>query len=77
MTYRVTLIPGDGIGPEITAAALQVLEATGIEFARDQQTPAAVAVECRGEAGTNPVIGSIRSTGVALIATHVAQLVGG
>jgi isocitrate dehydrogenase (NAD+) len=32
MPYKITLIPGDGIGPEITEAAKRVLEATGIEF---------------------------------------------
>jgi isocitrate dehydrogenase (NAD+) len=66
MTYRVTLIPGDGIGPEITAATLQVLDATGIALAWDQQTPVTVAVERRGEAAPDPVIESIRGTGVAL-----------
>ena len=32
MAYRVTLIPGDGIGPEITEATVRVLEATGVAF---------------------------------------------
>ncbi len=32
MTHKVTLIPGDGIGPEVTAAAVRVLEATGVGF---------------------------------------------
>ncbi|MGH2596006.1 MAG: isocitrate/isopropylmalate family dehydrogenase, partial [Actinomycetota bacterium] len=32
MSHRVTLIPGDGIGPEIAAAARLVLEATGVTF---------------------------------------------
>ncbi|MFC1905614.1 isocitrate/isopropylmalate dehydrogenase family protein [Chloroflexota bacterium] len=32
MPYRVTLIPGDGIGPEVTEAARRVLEATGVEI---------------------------------------------
>ena len=66
MTYRVTLIPGDGIGPEITAATLQVLDATGVKFAWDQQAPVGAAVERRGETGRDPVIESIRTTGVAL-----------
>jgi isocitrate dehydrogenase (NAD+) len=30
VTYRVTLIPGDGIGPEVVAAARRVIEATGV-----------------------------------------------
>ena len=37
MTYAVTLIPGDGIGPELADAARTVLEATGIGFDWDVQ----------------------------------------
>lgn len=36
MTHRITLIPGDGIGPEVTAATLLVLRATGLEFAFEE-----------------------------------------
>src|SRR5258707_288999 len=32
MAYKITLIPGDGIGPEVTQAAVRILEATGIKF---------------------------------------------
>jgi isocitrate dehydrogenase (NAD+) len=32
MVYKVTLIPGDGIGPEVTRAAGRVLKATGVKF---------------------------------------------
>jgi isocitrate dehydrogenase (NAD+) len=32
MAYKITLIPGDGIGPEVTGAAVRVLEATGLQF---------------------------------------------
>ena len=32
MAYNVTLIMGDGIGPEVTEAAKRVLEATGVSF---------------------------------------------
>ena len=32
MTYRVTLIPGDGVGPELSEATRRVLEATGVAF---------------------------------------------
>jgi isocitrate dehydrogenase (NAD+) len=48
-THSVTLIPGDGIGPEVTAAAIRVLEATGICF--DWQTEAAGS-SAVGEHGT-------------------------
>ena len=32
MAYRIALIPGDGIGPEVTAATQRVVEATGLAF---------------------------------------------
>jgi isocitrate dehydrogenase (NAD+) len=32
MTHRITLIPGDGIGPEVTKATVRILEATGVKF---------------------------------------------
>ncbi|MFH0847355.1 MAG: isocitrate/isopropylmalate dehydrogenase family protein [Chloroflexota bacterium] len=35
MPYRVTLLPGDGIGPEVTEATLRVLDATGVKFSWD------------------------------------------
>jgi isocitrate dehydrogenase (NAD+) len=37
MAYDVTLIPGDGTGPEITEATRRVLEATGVQFNWDVQ----------------------------------------
>ena len=32
MAHNITLIPGDGIGPEVTGATKRVLEATGVAF---------------------------------------------
>ena len=32
MSHRITLIPGDGIGPEVTRAVVRILEATGVKF---------------------------------------------
>ena len=32
MTHKVTLIPGDGIGPEVTKATVRILEATGVKL---------------------------------------------
>ncbi len=37
MPHRITLIPGDGTGPEITEATVRVLEATGVQFDWDIQ----------------------------------------
>ncbi|HWO87930.1 MAG TPA: isocitrate/isopropylmalate dehydrogenase family protein [Gemmatimonadales bacterium] len=66
MRYSVTLIPGDGIGPEITDATLLVLDATGVEIAWDRQDAGAASLERRGETLPNPVIESIRVTKCAL-----------
>ncbi|HET8872784.1 MAG TPA: isocitrate/isopropylmalate dehydrogenase family protein [Gaiellaceae bacterium] len=67
MTHRVTLIPGDGIGPELTEATRRVIEATGAEFDWDLQYAGADVME---EHGGNPlpehVLDSIRENGVAL-----------
>ncbi len=49
MAHRVTLIPGDGTGPELTEATRRVLEATGVDF--DWEVRHA-GVEVMGEAGT-------------------------
>jgi isocitrate dehydrogenase (NAD+) len=67
VAHRVTLIPGDGIGPELTEATRRVLEATGVEFDWDIQHAGAEVME---EHGGNPlpdqVLDSIRQNGVAL-----------
>ncbi|HSE28792.1 MAG TPA: isocitrate/isopropylmalate dehydrogenase family protein [Gemmatimonadales bacterium] len=64
--YDVTLIPGDGIGPEITAATLEVLEATGVAFNWDTQLGGMAAVDARGTPLPDDTLESIRRTRVAL-----------
>jgi isocitrate dehydrogenase (NAD+) len=63
----VTLIPGDGTGPELTEATRRVLEATGVEFDWDLREAGADVME---KYGGNPlpaeVLEAIRETGVAL-----------
>ncbi|MFC1934821.1 isocitrate/isopropylmalate dehydrogenase family protein [Chloroflexota bacterium] len=66
MMYNVTLIPGDGIGPEVTEAARRVLEATGVVFRWDIAHAGAGVI---GEYGTplpKNVLESIRKSKVAL-----------
>jgi isocitrate dehydrogenase (NAD+) len=67
MSHRVTLIPGDGIGPELTEATRRVLEATGVEFDWDVRPAGAAAMK---EHGGNPLpdetLDSIRANGAAL-----------
>ena len=66
MAYDVTLIPGDGIGPEITAATVAVLEATGVEFTWDEQLGGMAAVEKGGDPLPALTLESIRRTRLAL-----------
>jgi isocitrate dehydrogenase (NAD+) len=67
VAHRVILIPGDGIGPELTEATRRVLEATGVEFDWDvRQAGADVMDENDGNPLPEPVLDAIRQTGVAL-----------
>jgi isocitrate dehydrogenase (NAD+) len=67
VAHRVTLIPGDGTGPELTEATRRVLEATGVEFDWDVREAGADVMD---RYGGNPlpdeVLDAIRETGVAL-----------
>jgi isocitrate dehydrogenase (NAD+) len=66
MTYRVTLIPGDGIGPEVIAEACRVMEAAGVSFDWDVQDVGAEVVEKCGTPLPEAVLDSIRANRVAL-----------
>ncbi len=66
MSHAVTLIPGDGTGPEITEATRRVLEATGVKFEWEMQQAGAVMLEKRGAILPDEVIESIRRTRVGL-----------
>ncbi len=66
MGHRVTLIPGDGTGPELTEAARRVLEATGVSLEWDVRH---AGVDVMEEAGTplpEDTLDSVRRNGVAL-----------
>jgi isocitrate dehydrogenase (NAD+) len=66
MTYDVTLIPGDGIGPEITEETVKVLEATGLDFRWDRQLGGVAAVEATGTPLPQLTLESIRKSRLAL-----------
>ena len=66
MSYAVTLIPGDGIGPELADAATTVLEATGIGFDWDLQQAGEATIASEGTPLPDRVIESIRASGVAI-----------
>jgi isocitrate dehydrogenase (NAD+) len=66
VTYTVTLIPGDGIGPELSEATVGVLEATGISFAWEVQQAGEATIASEGTPLPDRVIESIRRNGVAI-----------
>ncbi|MGH7522972.1 MAG: isocitrate/isopropylmalate family dehydrogenase, partial [Gemmatimonadales bacterium] len=66
MAHDVTLIPGDGIGPEITAATLKVLDATGVGFQWDRQQGGTAALVATGDPLPPATLDSIRRTRLAL-----------
>ena len=66
MTFDVTLIPGDGIGPEITAETVKVLERTGLSFDWDEQIAGMAAVDATGTPLPDTTLDSIRQRRLAL-----------
>ena len=66
MSYVVTLIPGDGIGPELSEATKHVLEATGIGFEWDVQEAGEATIAGEGTPLPDRVVESIRANGVAI-----------
>lgn len=66
MTHTVTLIPGDGIGSEITAQTVKVLEATGVSFAWDEQVAGIEALESIGTPIPDAMLESIHRHRIAL-----------
>ncbi len=66
MGYDVTLMPGDGIGPEVAEAARRVLEATGLRFNWDYQDLGMVAQEKHGTTLPDATVASVRRTKVGL-----------
>ncbi len=67
MAYKITLLPGDGIGPEVVDATLLVLEATGLSFAWDRHDVVGeAAVHACGDPLPDDIIASIRRNKVAL-----------
>jgi isocitrate dehydrogenase (NAD+) len=66
MAYRVTLIPGDGTGPELAQATRRVLESTGIPFEWDIQNAGTEVYEREGTPLPKRVLDSLRRTKVGL-----------
>jgi len=66
MSIPCTLIPGDGIGPDITDATLAILEAAGANFDWDRQVAGAAGVAAKGTPMPDETLESIRRTKLAL-----------
>lgn len=77
MAYRVTLIPGDGIGPEVTAAARRVAEATGVAFDWEVVEAGEAAIRSDGTPLPDRVLESIRKNRVALKGPITTPIGGG
>jgi isocitrate dehydrogenase (NAD+) len=66
MAHKVTLIPGDGIGAEITGAVVRIIEATGVEIEWESFIAGAEALSRYGDPLPDAVLESIRRNKVAL-----------
>src|SRR5881392_3713493 len=66
MAHRVTLVPGDGTGPELTEATRRVLEATGVEFEWDVREAGVDVMEKAGTPLPDETLASVKENKVAL-----------
>lgn len=66
MPHKITLIPGDGIGPEVTGAVVRIIEAAGVEIEWEKFVAGAEALSRFGDPLPEPVLESIRRNRVAL-----------
>src|SRR5260370_33926442 len=64
VTHRITLIPGDGIGPEVADATVQVVEATGVQVEWDRVDAGVVAERRTGKFLPESVYESLAKTNV-------------
>ncbi len=66
MKHTITLIPGDGIGPEVTAAVIQAIDATGVEIAWEEFQAGSLALANTGHVLPDGVLDSLRRNHVGL-----------
>lgn len=66
MAHKITLIPGDGIGTEITGAVVRIIEAAGVEIEWESFIAGAEALSRYGDPLPEPVLESIRRNRIAL-----------
>ncbi len=75
--HRVVLIPGDGIGPEVTQAVLQILEAAGAPLEWEKQQAGITALESSGEVLPAETVEAIQRCQVALKGPCTTPISGG
>ena len=66
MTYSLTLIPGDGIGPEVAAAAQRVLDATGLDLEWQEVLAGQVALETHGDPLPDSTVAAVTAADATL-----------
>src|ERR687884_1506430 len=66
MKHTITLIPGDGIGPEVTSAVVRIIEASGVEVEWETHYAGAQALEKFGDTLPDELIESIKQNKVGL-----------
>ena len=75
-THSITLIPGDGIGPEVTDAVLRILDGSGVSIDWERHDAGVIAFERTGQALPVTLIESVRRNRVALkgpVTTPIAE----
>src|SRR6202167_2648443 len=77
MTHKITLIPGDGIGPEVTEATVRIFEATGVKFEWEAFAAGAEAFEKYHEYIPKELVESIERTRVGLKGPVTTPIGGG
>ncbi|MGI8475795.1 MAG: isocitrate/isopropylmalate family dehydrogenase, partial [Thermomicrobiales bacterium] len=75
--YNVTLIPGDGIGPEVAEATRRVLEATGLAFNWEMRDAGMTALEKHGDTLPEETLASIRRNKIGLKGPITTPIGGG
>jgi len=76
MAHTITLIPGDGIGPEVTTAVERIFKAAGLDIAWDRQDAGVVAFKKHGQSLPPQLLDSVKRTKVALkgpVTTPIAE----
>jgi isocitrate dehydrogenase (NAD+) len=77
VTHTITLIPGDGIGPEVTAAVVKILEAAGLEAEWESHAAGVRALERHGSTLPSALLDSIMRNKVALKGPVTTPIGGG